>query len=247
MTLSNIFASLPKVYLKSNTPPGAKLGLCRRTIYSKLSTSDHNLGQILNSDPASSYFPFNTTTVSGCSPCGRERLNSDSRVASDHQNRHRLHRHNIGLKLCFETGFVNCIWSQIHFGQRRKNVGQRHRVLSIVFVFAYLCRVFACNTPKDVFPRVCVRMFIWWWWWRFWWSKATRLLESSRSRLDLRPRQKQNGKKDKYTNTKTNTLHCALCSRLGLILILIFFQIIHLQITIWAKFKIPISPAPTFH
>ena len=41
-----------------------------------------------------------------------------------------------------------------------------------------------------------------------------RLLESSRSRLDLRPRQKQNGKKDKYTNTKTNTLHCALCSRL---------------------------------
>ena len=34
------------------------------------------------------------------------------------------------------------------------------------------------------------------------------------SRLDLRPRQKQNGKKDKYTNTKTNTLHCALCSRL---------------------------------
>ena len=29
-----------------NTPPGAKLGLCRRTIYSKLSTSDHNLFQI---------------------------------------------------------------------------------------------------------------------------------------------------------------------------------------------------------
>ena len=35
MTLSNIFASLPKVYLRSNTPPGAKLGLCRSTIYSK--------------------------------------------------------------------------------------------------------------------------------------------------------------------------------------------------------------------
>ena len=31
---------------KINTPPGAKLGLCRRTIYSKLSTSDHNLFQI---------------------------------------------------------------------------------------------------------------------------------------------------------------------------------------------------------
>ena len=30
-------------------------------------------------------------------------------------------------------------------------------------------------------------MFIWWWWWRFWWSKATRLLEFSRSRLTLRP------------------------------------------------------------
>ena len=29
-----------------NTPPGAKLGLCRRTIYSKLSASDHNLFQI---------------------------------------------------------------------------------------------------------------------------------------------------------------------------------------------------------
>ena len=29
-----------------NTPPGAKLGVCRRTIYSKLSTSDHNLFQI---------------------------------------------------------------------------------------------------------------------------------------------------------------------------------------------------------
>ena len=144
---------------------------------------------------------FHCTPRSG-SACGRERLKSDSRVASDHQNRHRLHRHNIGLKLCFETGFVNCIWSQIHFGQRRKNVGQRHRVLSIVFVFAYLCRVFACNTPKDVFPRVCVRMFIWWWWWRFWWSKATQLLESSRSRLDLRPRQRQNGKK---TNTVENT------------------------------------------
>ena len=47
-----------------NTPPGAKLGLCRRTIYSKLSTSDHNLFQIflreskLNSDLASSYFPL---------------------------------------------------------------------------------------------------------------------------------------------------------------------------------------------
>ena len=25
-------------------------------------------------------------------------------------------------------------------------------LISIVFVFAYLCRVFACNTPKDVFP-----------------------------------------------------------------------------------------------
>ena len=75
--------------LKYNTPPGAKLGICRRTIYSKLSTSDHNLfqiflreskfffehqiflslslslslGQILNSDLASSYFPFNTPTV----------------------------------------------------------------------------------------------------------------------------------------------------------------------------------------
>jgi len=31
---------------KDNTPPSAKLGLCRRTIYSKLSTSDHNLFQI---------------------------------------------------------------------------------------------------------------------------------------------------------------------------------------------------------
>ena len=30
----------------NNTPPGAKLGLCRRTIYSKLSTSGHNLFQI---------------------------------------------------------------------------------------------------------------------------------------------------------------------------------------------------------
>ena len=32
--------------LETNTPPSAKLGLCRRTIYSKLSTSDHNLFQI---------------------------------------------------------------------------------------------------------------------------------------------------------------------------------------------------------
>merc|ERR1712051_899743 len=35
------------VYTGFNTPPGAKLGLCRRTIYSKLSTSDHNLFQII--------------------------------------------------------------------------------------------------------------------------------------------------------------------------------------------------------
>ena len=34
------------------------------------------------------------------------------------------------------------------------------------------------------------------------WSKATRLLESSRSRLTLQPRQRQNGKK---TNTVENT------------------------------------------
>ena len=40
------------------------------------------------------------------SPSPSERLTSNSRVASDHQNLHRLHRHNIGLKLCFETGFV---------------------------------------------------------------------------------------------------------------------------------------------
>ena len=33
-------------YFYCNTPPGAKLGLCRRTIYSKLSTLDHNLFQI---------------------------------------------------------------------------------------------------------------------------------------------------------------------------------------------------------
>ena len=64
--------------LSPNTPPGAKLGLCRSTIYSKffivgvLNASprqifnffpnypppDHNLGQILNSDLASSYFPL---------------------------------------------------------------------------------------------------------------------------------------------------------------------------------------------
>ena len=34
------------LYFFDNTPPGAKLGLCRRTIFSKLSTSDHNLFQI---------------------------------------------------------------------------------------------------------------------------------------------------------------------------------------------------------
>ena len=86
------------LYLYFNTPPGAKLGLCRSTIYSKFFIGaskfffgasklffehpnfslsiqiflrlaiffllpncpppDHNLGQILNSDPASSYFPL---------------------------------------------------------------------------------------------------------------------------------------------------------------------------------------------
>ena len=52
------------------------------------------------------WFLVQKSSVCCCSPCGRERLKSDSRVASDHQNLHRLHRHNIGLKLCFETGFV---------------------------------------------------------------------------------------------------------------------------------------------
>ena len=60
-------------------------------------------------------------------------------------------------------------------------------------------RVFSVRAPIRVMK---FWMDIWWWWWRFWWSKATRLLESSRSRLDLRPRQRQNGKK---TNTVENT------------------------------------------
>ena len=46
-----IFVILPKylwfdAHLVHNTPPGAKLGVCRRTIYSKWSTADHNLFQI---------------------------------------------------------------------------------------------------------------------------------------------------------------------------------------------------------
>ena len=55
--------------------------------------------------------------------------------------------------------------------------------------------------------------FIWWWWWRFWWSKATRLLEISRSRLTLRPRQRQNGKKTKTVeNTQIQRqIHFARC------------------------------------
>ena len=42
------------VQYPSNTPPSAKLGLCLRTIYSKLSTSDHNLFQIFL--PESKFF-----------------------------------------------------------------------------------------------------------------------------------------------------------------------------------------------
>ena len=45
-------------------------------------------------------------------------------------------------------------------------------------------------------------MDIWWWSWRFWWTIKTRHLERSRSRIDLWPRQRQNGKK---TNTVENT------------------------------------------
>ena len=89
-------------YFSNNTPPGAKLGLCRRTIYSKLSTSDHNLfqiflweskfffeprqifyffpnyppphhnlGQILNSDLASSYFPLKCSSAEAQFGTGR--------------------------------------------------------------------------------------------------------------------------------------------------------------------------------
>ena len=64
-------------------------------------------------------------------------------------------------------------------------------------------QVFAGGTPFRgplFWPKF--KPFIWWWWWRFWWSKATQLLESSRSRLDLWPRQRLNGKK---TNTVENT------------------------------------------
>ena len=67
-------------------------------------------------------------------------------------------------------------------------------------VFAYLCRVFACNTPKDVSVRVCVRMDIWWWWWRFWWSITTRLLEINRSMLQ--GNQQQNTKSQNVKKTK---------------------------------------------
>ena len=34
------------------------------------------------------------------SPCGRERVNSDSRVASDHQNRHNHHQKSIWMQKC---------------------------------------------------------------------------------------------------------------------------------------------------
>ena len=53
---------------------------------------------------------FVFASVCCCSPCGRERLNSDSRVASDHQNRHHHHRHTFqpdrcALKLVLQTVF----------------------------------------------------------------------------------------------------------------------------------------------
>ena len=53
---------------------------------------------------------FVFASVCCCSPCGRERLKSDSRVASDHQNRHNHHRHTFqpdrcALKLVLQTVF----------------------------------------------------------------------------------------------------------------------------------------------
>ena len=71
-----------------------------------------------------------------------------------------------------------------------------------ICVFAYLCRVFACNTPKDIFGRFCVRIDIWWWLWRFWWSDATRLLEVNRSEGEGDPDRASANKMEKRQKDK---------------------------------------------
>ena len=88
----------------------------------------------------------------------------------------------------------------------------------------------------------------WWWSWRFWWSITTRLLESSRSRLTLRPRQKWcemenlenlTSKGPPMKNLVCNEkfgINCASAEAQFGTGRGISFQIIHLQITIWAKF-----------
>ena len=82
---------------------------------------------------------------------------------------------------------------------------RRRRVLSIVFVFAYLpkkmSKIYRLK-KSDIFGRFCVRIDIWWWLWRFWWSDATRLLEVNRSEGEGDPDRASANKMEKRQKDK---------------------------------------------
>ena len=81
------------------------------------------------------------------SPSPSERLISDSRVASDHQNRHNHHRHTFQPDRCaLKLVLYLCIWSQIHFGQRRKY--RKTNTLSKIFCHRPHCHISTKATSR---------------------------------------------------------------------------------------------------